>query len=407
MANNEHLDILNQGVEIWNKWREDNPQIKPDLSSANLTGFDFVLPKGITENLTFNFPLHIAPNWIDIKGVNLRRANLSRASLAGSHLLLADLCEANLIEANLSGADLRKSNLQRAVLGYTTMRAADRFYASSQKHLEIFIGANLSDAGLSGADMTEAALIGVDFSRADLEEAVLVNSKLFGANLSDALINRANLTECQLQTTKLVGINLSSVLGLDSVRHLAPSTVSMDTIYESEGQIPISFLRGCGLPDSFIEYIESLTEDGRRYYSCFISYSSADEDFAKRLHADLQDNGVRCWFAPEDMKIGDRIRTAIDQSIRNYDKLLIVLSEHSITSQWVEKEVETAFEEEKMRKQPVLFPIRLDRLVFDTDESWAADIRRLCHIGDFSNWKDHDAYSIALTRLLRDLKAAN
>src|SRR5438270_8000096 len=88
--------------------------------------------------------------------------------------------------------------------------------------------------------------------------------------------------------------------------------VLRDTIYNSKGQLPISFLRGCGVPDSFIDYIESLSEGNKRYYSCFISYSSADEDFAKRLHADLQDNGVRCWFAPEDMKIGDRIRPAID-----------------------------------------------------------------------------------------------
>ena len=75
------------------------------------------------------------------------------------------------------------------------------------------------------------------------------------------------------------------------------------------------------------------------YYSCFISYSSKDDAFAKRLYADLQSNHVRCWFAPEDLKIGDRIRTGIDEAIRVHDKLLLILSKSSVASGWVEREV--------------------------------------------------------------------
>jgi hypothetical protein len=82
----------------------------------------------------------------------------------------------------------------------------------------------------------------------------------------------------------------------------------------------------------------------------------------------------------------------------------VVLSEHSIHSAWVEKEVEMAFEEEGKRQKTVLFPVRLDAAVMETDQAWAADIRRTRHIGDFENWKDHDAYQQAFERLLRDLK---
>ncbi len=53
----------------------------------------------------------------------------------------------------------------------------------------------------------------------------------------------------------------------------------------------------------------------------------------------------------------------------------------------------------------VLFPIRLDNAVMETDEAWAADIRRTRHIGDFSEWKNHDSYQKGFARLLRDLKA--
>ncbi|HEU5375784.1 MAG TPA: TIR domain-containing protein [Ktedonobacteraceae bacterium] len=53
---------------------------------------------------------------------------------------------------------------------------------------------------------------------------------------------------------------------------------------------------------------------------------------ARRLHADLQAEGVRCWFAPEDMKIGNRIRQRIDEAIHLQDKLLLLLSVHSLAS---------------------------------------------------------------------------
>jgi hypothetical protein len=133
------------------------------------------------------------------------------------------------------------------------------------------------------------------------------------------------------------------------VVHHGPSVISIDTIYFSHGHIPDIFLRGAGVPDPMIDYMHSLVESMNPidYYSCFISYSSKDENFANRLYADLQNKGVRCWFAPEDMKIGDKIRPRIDEAIRIHDKLLLVLSKHSVESDWVEKEVETALEKER------------------------------------------------------------
>ena len=187
--------------------------------------------------------------------------------------------------------------------------------------------------------------------------------------------------------------------------HEGPSTIGIDTIYASRGKIPEVFLRGAGVPDEFITYMRSLVGRAIEFYSCFISYSSKDQDFAERLHADLQAKGVRCWFAPEDMKIGDKIWDRLDQSIRLHDKLLLVLSANSIGSEWVEDEVTTAFEEERRRGKTVLFPVRVDDTVFDTEESWAAKVRQR-HIGDFRQWKQHDAYTKAFDRLLRDLKNA-
>ena len=152
------------------------------------------------------------------------------------------------------------------------------------------------------------------------------------------------------------------------------------------------------LGQAVVKYFEG------EYYSCFVSYSSKDGEFAERLHEDLKGRGVACWYAPDDMKIGDRIRQRIDESIEKYEKLLLVLSEASVNSSWVEKEVETAFEKEQQTKTTVLFPIRLDDAVMTTAAAWAGDIRRTRHIGDFRKWQDAGVYAKARDRLLRDLK---
>jgi hypothetical protein len=156
------------------------------------------------------------------------------------------------------------------------------------------------------------------------------------------------------------------------------------------------------LPDSLIDYLPALLRQAILQYSCFISYSTIDGDFGGRLYADLQNNGVRCWFAPHDMPIGGKILDEIDSAIRLRDKVLLILSEHSIKSDWVEDEVTKAFEEERKHNKTVLFPIRLDDAVMDTDEAWAAKLRNR-HIGDFTRWKEHDEYQKSFARVLRDL----
>ena len=72
----------------------------------------------------------------------------------------------------------------------------------------------------------------------------------------------------------------------------------------------------------------------------------------------------------------------------------------------MEDEVSKAFAEERRRNQIVLFPVRIDETVMKTGEPWVVKLRDQRHIGDFQQWKDHDAYQQAFNRVLRDLKAA-
>jgi uncharacterized protein YjbI with pentapeptide repeats len=283
----------------------------------------------------------------DLSEADLRAADLAEANLSGANLWLADLrtdlTEANLSEANLRNAGLSEANLHRANLS----------------------GANLHRANLSGADLSEVELIG----------------------------------------TILGDVDFTHTLGLDRSIHWGPSIVDFRTLSRS-GNLPISFLRGCGVPDTFIEYLPSLLGAAIQFYSCFISYSAKDKVFAERLHAGLQNKRVRCWFAPHDLPIGAKTWDTIDEAIRLRDKLLVVLSKASIASNWVEDEVSKAHAEERSRKQVVLFPIRIDNAVMSTAEPWAVKLRDQRNIGDFRQSRKPEAYQKGLERLLRDLKAS-
>lgn len=74
-------------------------------------------------------------------------------------------------------------------------------------------------------------------------------------------------------------------------------------------------------------------------------------------------------------EFGDKILGEVGTAIRLRDKVLLILSEHSIKSGWVEDEVTAGFEEERTRGQIVLFPVRLDETVMETTEAWAAKLR--------------------------------
>ncbi len=140
------------------------------------------------------------------------------------------------------------------------------------------------------------------------------------------------------------------------------------------------------------------------YHSCVLSYAAEDHTFVQKLYRDLQSHGVSCWFAPEDLPIGSKIRPQIYKALEEKKKVVLVLSEHAVASYWVESEVEVVFERERLSPgMLVLFPIRLDEAVMHTHTAWAGNIRRMRMIGDFRHWQDESAYQRALQRLLRDL----
>jgi hypothetical protein len=105
--------------------------------------------------------------------------------------------------------------------------------------------------------------------------------------------------------------------------------------------------------------------DGRvtiECYSCFISDSAKDQESADSLYADLQNKGVRCWFAQHDIEGGRKLHGQVDQAIRLHEKLLLILSAASMSSDWVKTEIANARELEKRQGKQLLFPTILARL---------------------------------------------
>ena len=182
-------------------------------------------------------------------------------------------------------------------------------------------------ANLCGANLVEANLSRANLSRANLSGANLDRAHLVETNLSTANLNRANLSGCNFDgaffgETGLSNVDLSSCKGLELIEHRGPSSIDIRTVQRS-GPLPLVFLRCVGLPGSkLIDYLPSLLDQQLNLSKCFISYSSRDEEFVRRLHADLQDKGVGAALRAENMKIGAKILDALDQAIRLHDKEL-------------------------------------------------------------------------------------
>jgi hypothetical protein len=340
MANPDHVAKLKEGAEAWNEWR-DSTDVEPDLRNANLSRREFI-------------------------GYRFEKVRLDSATIH----------------------DVRFVNCYFAKGSFHGAFAADAIFEESYVESCDFGGATLTGARFAFTIAREANFADVDLSWAYFDTCDL---------------ERANFGKARLSRTTFSNVSLRSVDGLDSVVKGLPISVGLETFFNSGG-LPSSLLQNAGVPQDFIDYAASLVDRPIEYYSCFLSHSSKDDLFARRLFSDVQAKNIRTYFAPEDLKIGDRIRISLDEAIRVHDKLVVILSANSVNSEWVETEVASALEREQKEGKDVLFPIAIDDEGFTSKQPWAADIRRKRHIGDFRKWKSHDDYTAAFDRLVRNLK---
>lgn len=198
MANADDVAALISGVDAWNLWRKEHPEMKPDLSGAGLSGMN--LPR---VNLSGARLIGADLTKADLRNASFNGADLSDANLAGANLENADLFRALLMRAKLGGACLR-----RAGVNETDLREAD--LSRADLNGAIISNANLSGANLNETDLIEARLRGATLYRANLCEARLTRADLRGANLIEADLRVANLIEADLTDATLTGADLTA-----------------------------------------------------------------------------------------------------------------------------------------------------------------------------------------------------
>jgi len=301
--------------------------------------------------------------------------------------------------ADLDGADLRGLDLGSADLSGASLVEADLFQANLANGS--FAGANLAGASLIEANLSDANLEKAEASFANFRYANLARANLCLANLEGAELRGASMQATELGYTNLIDVNLSEAKNLETCHFHAPVAIDFRSLTRSP-QLPVPFLRGCGLPEELIENLPALFAKPIHNYSLFIESASEDAAFVERLCADLQARGIRCWMASRGAAAGttgSRFDQARDRHFRSSEvSLLLVLSRHSAQAAWIERDANLWIRHERLHNRKLLYVIRLDDAPLRLSET-AVESQLMHGAIDFHGWRERKPYEQALSRL--------
>ena len=197
IPNKRHLAILKKGRRSWNKWRERNPDVIPQLS-----GIDF-FPEELRDLEGYNLDY---ANLAGVEGtvVSFRHASLFKANLEKAKFKESTFDEANLVEANLRGINLCDTSFERTNLRNATLQEAEISFSD-------FIEANLQ-----GADIQKAYLSLSNFQRAILKKVKLINATLHDvdfreSNFNEAYLEKTTITDCDVYGVSFLNTAISEV----------------------------------------------------------------------------------------------------------------------------------------------------------------------------------------------------
>jgi hypothetical protein len=280
------------------------------------------------------------------------------------------------------------------------------FYQANCSYTKFF-GGRLDDAFLGSADFSNSFFIGTN-----LQDAVTAFTNFRGAciagafHLDEIKVNKLPPDAPLTLKAKFPSGYCHNLVDMDTIAktseflRFAYSYASTDNAFFD---IPryidtfSSFLEHNGVGEIFIDAFRRLSEkNDTNFESVFLSYSMHDQSFADFLYTQLRLAGVSVWYAPRNIEGGKTIIEQVKSAIHTYDRVILILSDHSLNSGWVSSELRLAYEREHAALNRVLFPIRITR--FEDLKKWTlhdadtgidlAHYIRSYFIPDFSDWQD-------------------
>jgi uncharacterized protein YjbI with pentapeptide repeats len=303
------------------------------------------------------------------------RVDLRGLDLKDEHLSYFDLSGANLRGVSLRGAWLERANLQDA-----DMREA---------HLTItkLMNANLTGADLRGAQLNNAILRGATLTKVDFSGAILRGADFDGAVLGWTVFGYTDL---------------HSAKNLDKVKVEGPTSIGLDTLELSRWRVPRQLLSNPKLHPDVIAAIERWAGKAEFYYSCFLSHSSLDIKFARKLYDDLRTDGVASWISAEDLPPGTMWQTELRENLKSAERVLVLVTEHSLNSKGVSDEMNEVLVTGQANSRIIPIKVIDDEMWKATDVPWVAALRGSVQAVSFED-VDND-YQRPYRKLLEALK---
>lgn len=317
------------------------------------------------------------------------------------------------MDADISGADLSNRYLRGVNLENICMDGAN-FQGSDLAYARITNGscsrANFQDTNLACADLTNQLAVGIDLRNAYLgcrigSEVRTATGQLQrriadtrnGTLFCDTTLANADFRGAILNCTYFLNMDMTYCVGLEDCSHEDSSYLDLLTVSRSE-RLPITFLKQAGVPDSLATNISLLRGMPFEHLSCFISYTSSDAIFARRLYSALTGLGIRTWHDEHSLQAGQDLQDEIHRGIKSTDVLLLCCSEASMNSWWVERELDSAFRKEQLyqketgNKKMFLIPLDLDGYILSNAcTSSRVDELLTRKVATFKGWHTEDS----------------
>lgn len=125
--------------------------------------------------------------------------------------------------------------------------------------------------------------------------------------------------------------------------------------------------------------------------SIFLCHSSRDKKFVRKLASNLQSKDVSTWLDEAEIKVGESLTNRIGDAIGKMEYFGVVLSQHSVNSEWVQRELQIALQRELKERKVIVLPLLLEKVKippflqdkkyadFTNSEQFSESFRELCN----------------------------